>query len=146
MSQPSQFHEPDQRTQDKFVKSWDLIVDFYDGSSMRTFLGNNLADLMVQFVKSMQSEGYNRSLRAGQVMHHLVLSRSREHGSLGRCHLSFDPEYGTYEVNGQRKTVQALRVSYRVDGRILDDFAEDDIVFTDRIRTLLQTLSAQPLE
>ncbi|BAZ49384.1 hypothetical protein NIES4103_19960 [Nostoc sp. NIES-4103] len=145
MNQPANFSESNDPVEYDFARSWNFIIKFYDGSSMRAFLGDTLADLMVKLVSSMCEEGYNRYCRAGQATHQLILSRSREHGYLGRCYICFSPEYDSYEINGKIKTVQALQVTYQVDGNICEEFAENEIALTNRIRNLLQRLSQQPI-
>lgn len=143
---PDDFFESDNLVEHKFMSSWDSIIKFYDGSPMRGFLGEQLADLMVKLVTSMQDEGYNRCLRAGQSLYQLILSRSREHGYLGRCYLCFLPKFDIYEINAKMKTIQGLQVTYRVDGNICEEFTESEIAVTSKIRNLLQRLSEQPID
>jgi hypothetical protein len=100
---------------------------------------------MIQLVRTMARDGYDQCLRAGQSLHQLILSRSREHGYLGRCYLCFLPEYGSYEIKGKMKIVQALKVTYYSDGILSKEFEEDEIALTPRIQSLLQSLSEQPI-
>lgn len=145
MDEMTNCYEPFGSVESQFRKSWDSITEFYDGTSMRTFLGDPLANLMIQLIKTMSQEGYNHCLRAGQALHQLILSRSREHGYLGGCYLCFLPEYDSYEINGERKIVQALKVTYYVDGILAEELEEDEIALTSRIQSLLQRLSEQPI-
>jgi hypothetical protein len=55
------------------------------------------------------------------------------------------PEYDSYEIHGKKKIIQALKVTYYVDGILSEKFEEDEIALTDRIRGLLQRLSEQPI-
>jgi hypothetical protein len=112
---------------------------------MRTFLGDPLANLMIQLVKAMSEEGYSQCLRAGQAMHHLILSRSLEHGYIDKGYVCFSPEYDSYELNGEKKVIQALKVSYYIEGVLTEEFEQDEIALTSRIHSLLQRLSAQPI-
>lgn len=145
MNKSANFSQPNNPVEDDFASSWNSIIKFYDGNPMRAFLGDALAALMVKLVNSMREEGYNRCCRAGQATHQLILSRSREHGYLGQCYICFSPEYDSYEINGKIKTVQALQVTYQVDGNICEEFVENEIALTNRIRNLLQRLSQQPI-
>ncbi|MBD2169635.1 hypothetical protein H6G04_35395 [Calothrix membranacea FACHB-236] len=145
MNKPDNFSESDNLVEQKFMSSWDSIIKFYDGSRMRGFLGEQLADLMVKLVTSMQDQGYNRCLRAGQSLHRLVLSRSPEHGYLGRCHLCFTPEFDIYAINAKMKTIYGLQVTYQVDDNICEEFTQSEIVLTSKIQNLLQRLSEQPI-
>lgn len=131
--------------EEDFLESWDRIRTFYDGASMRLFLGNDLADLMVQLVDEIQGAGYSLCLRAGQAMHELILSRSRSHGTLGQQYIRFRGEFGRYRVNGVEKTCQGLLVSYYANDTIVEEFEEESIALTNRIQALLQRLSEQPL-
>ena len=123
----------------EFVESWERVVSFYEGQRM--FLEDRLIDLMIEFIESMKSEGFNRYLRAGQAHFFLILSRSKEHGYYGRGYLSFLPEYVTDEANDQQKIIESLKVSYEVDGILVEEFEENKIALTGRIRNLLQKLS-----
>lgn len=145
MDELANCYEPHDSIQSRFKRSWDLIVEFYDGSPMRTFLGDPLANLMIQLVKAMSQEGYDQCLRAGQSHHHLILWRSQDYGHLGRCYLCFSPEYGSYEINSKRKIVQGLKVTYYIDGILAEEFEEDEVALTVRIQSLLQRLSEQPI-
>jgi hypothetical protein len=145
MNKPTDFSESDNSIEHKFMSSWNLIIKFYNGDPMREFLGEQLADLMVKFVTSMQNEGYNRCLRAGQSLHRLVLSRSREHGYLGRCYLCFSPEFDVYSINAKAKTIHGLYVTYEVDDNICEEFTQSEISLTSKIQNLLQRLSEQPI-
>ncbi|HEY9664426.1 MAG TPA: hypothetical protein V6C65_38770 [Allocoleopsis sp.] len=145
MDEMTNCYETDDLVESQFRRSWDSITEFYDGSPMRTFLGDPLANLMIQLVKTMSQAGYSQCLRAGQAMHQLILSRSREHGYLGGCYLCFSPEYGSYEVNGKKKIVQALKVTYYAEGVLTEEFEEDEIALTLRIQSFLQRLSEQPI-
>lgn len=143
MDEITNCYESDASVESQFRKSWDSITEIYD--NMRPFLGEPLANLMIQLVKTMAQEGYSQCLRAGHSMHHLILSRSREHGYLGGCYLRFSPEYGSYEINGEKKIVQALQVTYYVEGALTEEFEEDEIALTSKIQSFLQRLSEQPI-
>ncbi len=123
----------------EFVESWERVVSFYEGQRM--FLEDRLIDLMIEFIESMKSEGFNRYLRAGQAHCFLILSRSKEHGYYGRGYLSFLPEYVTDEANDQQKIIESLKVSYKVDEILVEEFEENKIALTGRIRNLLEKLS-----
>jgi hypothetical protein len=58
-------YNSDDSVESDFRRSWNSIEKFYDDISMRTFLGDPLADLMIQLVRNM-AQGYAQCLRAGQ--------------------------------------------------------------------------------
>ena len=58
----------------EFINSWDRMEAFYDDPRFR------FAEDVKAFLRAMRSKGYHKTLRAGQSLWSLVLSRSRRHG------------------------------------------------------------------
>ncbi|MGL6138023.1 MAG: hypothetical protein ACRC2M_12060 [Planktothrix sp.] len=143
MGNLADFYEKGNLFEGELLESWNSIENFYE--SYRICLGNELTDLMIKFIKSMRQEGYDRHLRAGQSVYYLNLSRSRKHGSLGRSHISFWGEYDSFNGYNGYKEIQCLRVDYSIDCAVSQQFEEDQISLTPRIRQILNQLVEQPL-
>ena len=59
----------------EFIQSW---------AEMEIFFANtDVADIALPFIREIRQHGYDKTLRAGQSMWTLVLSRSRRHGLRG---------------------------------------------------------------
>ncbi len=69
----------------EFLQSWDFIESFCDDMKY------DFAPDIRQFIAQMRASGYGKTLRAGQSMWTLILSRSRRHGLGGnQSFVSFD--------------------------------------------------------
>lgn len=137
------FYEKNNLIEGEFLQSWNSIENFYQNN--RTFLGSELTDLMIEFIHSLQKAGYDRYLRAGQSLYYLNLSRSQNPGSLGCSHISFWGDYYQDQVEGEKREIQSLRVDYSIDCAVSQQFEEDQISLTPRIRQILNQLVEQPL-
>jgi len=142
MSTLADFYEQGNPIEGEFLQSWDFIERFYESQSK--FYGESV-NPMIELVKSIRKEGYDRKLRAGQSMMYLCLSRSRSHGNMGKSHIVFRSRYEAVAPKGKRKSSQRLRVTYCAKGAIAEEFVEKEIALTDRIRKVLQKLSEQPI-
>ncbi|WP_156090671.1 hypothetical protein [Planktothrix paucivesiculata] len=142
MGNLADFYEKGNLFEGEVLESWNSIENFYE--SNRICLGNELTDLMIKFIKSMRQEGYDRYLRAGQSVYYLNLSRSRKHGYLG-SYISFWGEYDSFHGYNGYKEIQCLRVTYSVECKTVEEFEEDEIILTPRIRNLLHQLAKQPI-
>ncbi len=69
------YYEEGRPVEGDFICSWDFIVDFYKDLSDR-----QSCRLMLDLVSQIRDTGRDRTLRAGQSMLTLMLSRSRHHG------------------------------------------------------------------
>jgi hypothetical protein len=141
MSKLADFYERGNLIEGEFLGSWDRIERFYESPSMY----QKLSHPMIELVKPIRKEGYDCKLRAGTSMWNLCLSRSRSYGNMGLYSLVFQVEYDNLEINGEQKKSQSLRVVYLDNGAIAEEFVEKEIALTDRIRSLLQKLSEQPI-
>jgi hypothetical protein len=142
MSTLADFYEQGNPIEGEFLQSWDFIERFYESQSK--FYGESV-NPMIELVKSIRKEGYDRKLRAGQSMMYLCLSRSRSHGNMGKSHIVFRSRYEDVAPKGKGKSSQHLRVTYCAKGAIIEEFVEKEIALTDRIRKVLQKLSEQPI-
>ena len=67
-------YECGHRVEGEFLQSWDYMEHFYDDMKYE------FAPDIRQFIAQMRAAGYDKTLRAGQSMWTLMLSRSRRHG------------------------------------------------------------------
>jgi hypothetical protein len=71
------FYEQDRGIEGEFLLSWDLIEERYnDLGNITMFPIPRVLDVIAQ----MRKKGYDRTLRAGQSLHTLIVSRSRRYG------------------------------------------------------------------
>ncbi|MGR8935287.1 MAG: hypothetical protein ACU837_12980 [Gammaproteobacteria bacterium] len=68
------YYEAGKPIEGEFIKSWDWMEEFYKDSRYP------FADEVKALMGAMRSRGYHKSLRAGQSLWSLILSRSRRHG------------------------------------------------------------------
>ncbi len=68
------YYEAGMPIEGEFIKSWDRMEKFYD--DIRCPFADDIKVLM----QAMRSRGYDKTLRAGQSLWSLILSRSRRHG------------------------------------------------------------------
>jgi hypothetical protein len=69
----------DKELTSKFKTSWDEIERFYDYFIV-SHPGYEWLLPIKGLIRDIRARGYDQHLRAGQALHSLVLSRSREHG------------------------------------------------------------------
>ena len=70
----ARYYELGRGVEGEFIESWDRIEQFYREREFPP------AAAVRAFVAEMRSRGYDRTLRAGQSLYNLMLSRSRRHG------------------------------------------------------------------
>ncbi|WP_276483070.1 hypothetical protein [Paraflavitalea pollutisoli] len=70
----SAYYESGIGVEGEFVLSWDSIEDFYKELQL-----DNKTEIL-RLIRRMREKGFDRTLRAGQSLYTLVLSRSRRHG------------------------------------------------------------------
>ncbi len=84
MRKVAEFYEQGRGIEGEFVESWDRIERFYAEMNFPP------AQEIRQLVSEMRRRGYDHTLRAGQSLYTLILSRSRRHGLReGQPHISF---------------------------------------------------------
>jgi hypothetical protein len=72
------YYEAGNPVEGEFIKSWDGMEEFYDDARFP------FADDVKAFLRALRSKGYDKTLRAGQSLWSLILSRSRRHGMRGQ--------------------------------------------------------------
>ena len=80
MSPYARYYEEGRPVEGEFLCSWDWMERFYR-DDLKALSGSAP---MLQLLSQLRQAGYDRSLRAGQSMHILILSRSRRHGLRSR--------------------------------------------------------------
>lgn len=84
MGKAARYYEEGRGIEGEFIESWDRIEHFYAEMNFPP------AEAIRSFVATIRKKGYDRTLRAGQSMYTLMLSRSRRHGlRQGQPHLAF---------------------------------------------------------
>jgi hypothetical protein len=68
------YYEAGRPIEGEFIQSWDWMAKFYED------MDRPFATQAMEFMGEMRAKGYNKTLRAGQSMWSLILSRSRRHG------------------------------------------------------------------
>lgn len=113
-----------------FQLSWDMMEAYYEGLRALEHL-----DPLRVFFHELREAGYDRKLRAGQSLHALGLSRSREHGLReGQSHLYLEPEEdGRVKVQGVLDGTK-----YR--------FGPVPCTFGARIRRAIEALAGLPID
>ena len=74
MGKVAHYYEQGRGIEGEFVESWDHIERFYDKMNFPP------AEAIRNLIKAMRAKGYDHTLRAGQSLYTLILSRSRRHG------------------------------------------------------------------
>jgi len=70
----AEYYEKGNAIEGEFILSWDNIENFY-----RELKIDKKSEIL-QLIKQMRENGFERTLRAGQSLYTLILSRSRRHG------------------------------------------------------------------
>lgn len=71
------YYERGQPIEGEFIHSWERIEKFYSEMSRENF---PVRDDVLNFIRDLRQRGYDKTLRAGQSMFSMILSRSRRHG------------------------------------------------------------------
>lgn len=140
MENLADFYEQENLIEGKRIQSWDSMEKFYDPSRF-LFMNNQLANLMTELVKSMRKEGYDQYFMASQAHDILFLSSFKKNGDLSNFSLSFSGECEIEQVDSKETLIQGLKVTYSVAGKTIEEFEEDQIILTPRIRHLLHQLA-----
>ena len=129
IGQLADYYEQGNAVEGEFIQSWDEITAFY---SERQFAN---APAIVEFISQMRARGYDKSLRAGQSLNILIVSRSRRNGlEDGQPNIVFD----FYHKHGF--VIYANNVGRR------RKFMPSEIEFTDEIDAQLKKLEAKPID
>jgi|GEM_PF-1063082 len=124
------YYEAGRPYEGKCVISWDTMEEFFDDSRFP------LADQVLPFIRDMRSKGYERTLRAGQSLWSLVLSRSRSHG------MRIDQPCVAFRFHKSGMTVS----NGIEDRRNPVTMEHAEILLTAEVDALLRQLEARPVD
>lgn len=126
MAKAASCYEEGRGVEGEFVESWDRIEKFYAEMNFPP------AEEIRSLIKAMREKGYDRTLRAGQSMYTLMLSRSRRHGlRQGQPHIAFQ-----FRADG------TSICPHEMDGA---EISISSLVLTDAIEAQLQRLATLPI-
>jgi hypothetical protein len=123
----AKYYEQGNGVEGEFTMSWDSIEQFYNE------IGLEKKDEILNLIKQMRSNGFDKTLRAGQSLFTLILSRSRRHGlKETQNSISFDFIYikSAMEINMQKR----------------EKLVFDKIEYTDAVDRLLRSLEQEPID
>jgi len=93
LSEVASYYEEGRGIEGEFIRSWSHVEGFYK-SIQRPFVLK-----VLHFISQLRSAGYERTLRAGTSLFHLLVSRSRRHGLRpGQPYIAFT--FGDAPFNG----------------------------------------------
>jgi len=123
----AQYYEQGNGVEGEYTMSWDSIEQFYNE------IGLEKKDEILKLIRRMRSNGFDKTLRAGQSLYTLVLSRSRRHGlKENQNSISFTFNY----------IKSAMEVSMQNGEKLVFDKIE----YTDAINNLLKSLELEPID
>lgn len=126
MGKAARYYEEGRGIEGEFIESWDRIEKFYADMNFPP------AAAIRSLVATIRKRGYDRTLRAGQSMYTLVLSRSRRHGlKQGQAHMAFH-----FRENG-------MEIKLQTEGETSIELPA--IALTEEVATLLKRLEATPI-
>jgi hypothetical protein len=127
IGQLARYYEEGRGVEGEFLLSWDSIVRFYSRVVDVPF-GSQVLEMIARM-----REKYGKTLRAGQSLYSLIVSRSRRHG------LRTDQPRITFQFDNDR-----MEVSTNFDGETRLSFPE--IELTTEIDALLKQLEAKEID
>jgi hypothetical protein len=90
----ARYYEEGRPVEGEFVASWDAIEQFYAPTNYP------LATPVLALITAIRRAGYDKTLRAGQSLWTLMVSRSRRHGlRKGQPHIAFEFHRGGMDVS-----------------------------------------------
>lgn len=127
MDPVAQYYEAGTPIEGEFLVSWDRIETYFVDPNMPN------AKAVLAFVQALRSHGFDRTLRAGQSLWTLVLSRSRRHG------LRDNQPCVAFEFHNNRLRVRGYHLqSVKIDVPRIELTAE--------VLEHLRQLAAQPID
>ena len=117
----------DDQLENKFAESWDHMEWFFGSGE----IWRKRPDI-VEFIAMARSLGYDRKLRAGQSLDAFVVSRSRVHG------LRTEQPMIAFHIAKDRILARSRELQ-------AEDFDENEVKVSDRVRALLDRLSKEPI-
>jgi len=128
--------EDEQKTiEQEFVKSWDLIEQFYEYYTQSYFRSSQWLKPIFSLIHELRRRGYDRKFRAGQGMDRFQISRALKHGLRpGQPMLGFN----ILENGG-------MNVIYFEAGDVVE-FQCERVELTPEVEELLARLLAHPID
>ena len=123
----SEYYEKGNGIEGEFILSWDSVETFY-----REFDLDKKSEIL-QLMKQMRERGFERTLRAGQSLYTLILSRSRRHG-LRENQNSISFSFNFIESAMEVRTPKGEKLEF------------DRIVYNDTIEKLLRTIERERID
>jgi len=123
----AEYYEQGNGIEGEFIMSWDSIEQFYDE------INHEKKDEIFKLIRQIRSNGFDKTLRAGQSLYTLILSRSRRHGlkeNQNSISFAFDFIKSAMEVGMQKG----------------EKLVFDKIEYTDAIDRLLKSLEQEPID
>lgn len=116
-------YEQGRGVEGEFMASWDSITEFYEGSTATP-----------DFIARMRESGFDRTLRVGQSMFTMIVSRARRHGLRGeQSYIAFD-----FNASG-------IVINCNIEGES-EQLTTPDYEFTPEIMALLERLEETPID
>lgn len=123
----AEYYERGNGIEGEFIISWDNIEEFYIDSNLKN------KDEILNLIREMRTRGFDNTLRAGQSLYTLILSRSRRHGlKQNQNSISFAFNY----------IKSAMEVSISNSEKLV----LDKIEYTEAIDRLLKLLEKEPID
>jgi hypothetical protein len=138
MSPVARFYEQGRGVEGEFIESWSHVEDFYRRVE-RPF-----ALQVLTFISELRGAGYERTLRAGQSLFSLLVSRSRRHGlSAGQPYIAFS--FGGARFSGMTIAPGEMNVRAYLDGSE-QRFVFSSIELTAQLDALLRQLEGKAID
>lgn len=123
----AEYYENGSAVEGEFMLSWDKIEDFYREIEL------DKKDEILRLIKHIRKKGFEKTLRAGQSLYTLVLSRSRRHGlRANQDNISFS--FNFIESVMEVRTRKGQKITF------------DKIEYNDTIENLLKTIELESID
>jgi ADP-heptose:LPS heptosyltransferase len=123
----AQYYEKGNGIEGEFILSWDDIENFYQE------LEHENKREILKLIKQMREYGFDKTLRAGQSLYTMILSRSRRHGLRdNQDSISFSFDY--------------IKSKMEVRTRQGQKFEFSKIEYNDTIDKLLRTIELEEID
>jgi hypothetical protein len=123
----AEYYEKGNGIEGEFILSWDNIEDFYSEFEL------DKKNEILRLIKQIRAKGFEKTLRAGQSLYTLVLSRSRRHGlRANQDNISFS--FNFIESAMEVRTRKGQKITF------------DKIEYNDTIENLLKTIELESID
>jgi len=135
LSPVARHYEEGSGVEGEFLASWDAIARFYERE------GRPISRCALAFIARLRESGFDRTLRAGQSLFALLVSRSRRHGlRADQSWIAF--EFGSWDGRAGDGTIRAT--AYLDGGQESLTIAGPDL--PPELMALLERLEAKPID